>query len=253
MRHDLAIVIISLCRESLIRAVRSVYAQQTDCRMQILVGVDHDEHGKSSELEQQLRQDCPPHINLLWLDVGYSTSQRHGGPHSSHYGGSLRTALSFLADSDIVMYLDDDDWLAPTHCADILAAIQNVDWAFAYSIYSDHETQQGLCIDTMESFGVQKGIYGPTFGGFVRPSGLALRKLKLQAIQHIWSNAKYKQGHGEDRLMFEQLRKHRHRCTGKATVYCSIHPNNTLHHYRMEFINRQGVFFREKEHTESIV
>ena len=80
------------CRQSLARAVRSVYGQRIDGRIQILVGVDCDPHGRLDELLAQLAPECPPHVTLSLIDLGYSTSRRHGGVHASFYGGSLRSA-----------------------------------------------------------------------------------------------------------------------------------------------------------------
>ncbi len=195
--------------------------------------------------------ECPGNVSLTWLNVGYSTSRRRGGPHSSFYGGSLRAALTLLADAEIVTYLDDDDWFAAEHCADILKAISGRKWAFAYSIYADNETGEGLCIDEIESVGVDKGIYATDFGGFVRPSGLALNKLELLPIVHLWSYAEWPSGDGEDRLIFDRLRGEPHACTGKATVYAAIDPQDTKHAERVAFMRSRGVEFRSAIKTDS--
>lgn len=241
MRHDIAIVIITICRESLLRAVRSLFAQQRPGRMQILIGVDCDPQGRLEQVRAILDAECPGGTTLTWLDLGYSTSRRHGGVHTCYFGGSLRTALSFLADAEIVMYLDDDDWLAETHCADILACIGDRKWAFAYSMYADGQRGQGLCIDEIESVGVGKGIYSKSKGGFVRPSGMAINKLKLPHILYLWAESFNAAGDGEDRLIFEKLRRESHACTGKATVYYTLDPNDGMHAERVAFMQSKGV------------
>jgi hypothetical protein len=250
-RHAIAVVLLTTCRASLARAVRSVYRQRIDGRIQILIGVDCDPHGRLGELLSTLAPECPPHVTLTLINPGYSTSRRHGGPHASFYGGSLRSALTLLADSGVVVYLDDDDWLKEDHCARILHAIDGKKWAFSYSIYADGNTGEELCVDEIESVGVDKGIYAQRFGGFVRPSGLAIDKLQLLHIVHLWSCAAFATGDGEDRLVFEQLRKEPHGCTEAATVCCALDPNDALHARRVQFMRERGVEYSSAPKSES--
>lgn len=251
MQHDISIVICTVCRESLLRAIGSIYAQTHTGPIQVLVGVDVNAFGHEAQLQKAIFQECPAHIQINWINLGYSTSARHGGVHSCYYGGSLRTSLSFLANAKYVMYLDDDDWLAPTHCTDILNAIQGKKWAFSYSIYSDGNTSQGICIDSFESVGVGQGIYAERFGGFVRPSGLTLDKTQIPHLLHLWSSSPFPSGDGEDRLIFDQLRHMEHGCTENASVYCALDPKDEMHDKRMAFIKAQGINYTCEAKTES--
>lgn len=240
----ISVVIITVCRDSLLRAVRSVFQQKFDGQIQVCIGVDVDLHHNAAILRAVLEKECPAHCSLLWLDPGYSTSRRHGGPHSCFYGGSLRSALTLLARHEVVTYLDDDDWFAPHHCQDVYDCIVQGDrkWAYPYCIYADHETSQGICVDEIESVGVGKGLFADRFGGFVRPSGLTLHKLKLLALVHLWSSSPFAHGDGEDRLVFDQLRREpAHACTGKASVYCTLDPKDAMHATRMNFIRSKSV------------
>src|SRR5580658_4063782 len=176
MKCDVAVVVPTICRDSLIRAVHSVYRQNYSGSIQVLVGVDFDPQNRSRQLRKTL-DDAPDNVMLTWLDLRYSTSKRHGGVHDSLFGGSLRSALTLLANAEIVVYLDDDDWLHPDHIAQVLAAIEGKKWAFAYSIYADGNTAQGLCADEIESVGVDMGLYGEQCGGCVGPSGLAIKRM----------------------------------------------------------------------------
>ncbi|MGV3653587.1 MAG: glycosyltransferase [Noviherbaspirillum sp.] len=251
MRNSLAVVIVTTCRESLLRSVRSVFNQRFAGRIQILIGVDCDPHDRLNALLSMLVPECPAHITLSLVNLGYSTSRRHGGPHASHYGGSLRSALTLLADSEIVIYLDDDDWLKEDHCERILHAIDGKKWAFSYSIYADGNTGKGLCVDEIESVGVGKGIYAKDFGGFVRPSGLAINKIQLLHVVHLWSCSPFASGDGEDRLVFEQLRNAPHGCTQAATVYCALDPKDAMHGVRLAFMRSRGVDFPAAAKAES--
>jgi hypothetical protein len=239
-RHVVAVVLLTTCRLSLARALRSVFRQRLEegGRIQVLVGVDTDPHGRLHDLMAALLPECPAHVTLTLINLGYSTSRRHGGPHASFYGGSLRSALTLLADSRVVVYLDDDDWLKEDHCARILRAIEDKKWAFSYSIYADGNTEQELCVDEIESVGVGQG-------------GLAIDKLQLLHLVHLWSCAAFATGDGEDRLLFEQLRHEPHGCTGAATVCCALDPNDALHGQRLAFMRSRGVDYDGAAKIES--
>lgn len=251
VRHAIAVVLITTCRTSLLRAVRSVFTQRLEGRIQLLIGVDCDPGRRLEALLAELLPECPVHVTLSLINLGYSTSRRHGGPHASYYGGSLRSALTLLADSRVVVYLDDDDWFKDGHCAALLRAIDGKSWAFAYSIYADGNDGRELCVDELESVGVGRGIHAPRFGGFVRPSGLAIDKLQVLHIVHLWSCAAFADGDGEDRLIFEQLRHLPHGCTGAATVCVALDPNDALHARRVEFMRARGVEYAGTAKLES--
>jgi len=252
MRHDIAIVIVTVCRPSLMRAVRSIFSQKSLFRIHLLIGVDVDLFGKQRVLRAAIEQEKPDHVLLTWLAPGYSTSRRHGGPHACYFGGSLRSAMSFLADTQYVMYLDDDDWLAPDHCFDIIAVLPGKKWAFAYSIYSDGNNGRPLVIDGIESVGVDKGIYATRFGGFVRPSGLAIDKLALLQILHLWSCSPFRMGDGEDRLIFASLKNEPHSCTGRATVFYALDPEDGMHAHRCAYIASKGASFTSLAKLDSV-
>ncbi|MBL9152509.1 MAG: glycosyltransferase family 2 protein [Verrucomicrobiales bacterium] len=251
-RHDLSIIVTTVGRTSLLRTVRSIFSQRFSGPLQVLIGVDTDlSDGKLADHRATIEAECPAHISLLWLDPGYSTSRRHGGVHDCCFGGSMRSALTLLADARFVTYLDDDDWLLPEHAATILSAIEGKSWAYSFSWYADGDTSEPLCIDEIESVGVDQGIYAETYGGFVRPSGLTIDKLALLKYVHLWSTAGTPSGDGEDRVIFSRLRHEPHACTGQATVCCAIDPHDPAHPARVEFMHRKGITFRSQTKSES--
>ncbi len=91
---DIAIVMATVVRPTLVQAIRSVYAQRFGGRIQILIGIDRWQ-GERAMLDA-LIAECPSHVAVTQLDLGYSTSQRHGGLYPSHYGGALKTLLSYM-------------------------------------------------------------------------------------------------------------------------------------------------------------
>lgn len=233
------------------RAVQSIFHQTFEGTIQILVGIDVDAYGRAQDMKAQFEANCPKNMFLTWIDLGYSTSKRHGGAHRCFYGGSLRTALSFLAQSEYVMYLDDDDWLGESHCADVLQAIQNKKWAHALCFFADGNSGEAICEDLLESVGVDAGIYQEDFGGFVRPSGLLINKIALANVLYIWSESNDLAGDGEDRLMFEQLRHIEHGCTGRASVYYALDPKDSMHAARVQYIQQQGASYISAAKMES--
>ena len=252
-RADVSVVIPTVGRSSLLRAVRSVLAQDFPGTIQILVGVDVDASGCARELRAALAAELPANMLLTWLDLGYSTSRRHGGVHSCHFGGALRTVLSFCAQSATVLYLDDDDWYAPHHVRAMVAAMQGRAWAFSLCWYADADNGTALAVDEVESVGPGRGIYNERFGGFVRPSALAIDKLALAHILHLWSHSPLPGGDGEDRLIFEQLRRAPPPGeTGVASVFYAIDPKDAAHGMRLEFLRRKGVSFAATAKRESV-
>lgn len=238
---DIAVVIPTICRQSLLKAVRSVFAQDYQGTIQVLVGVDADRTGKSRQMRATLVAECPSNMMLTWLDPGYSTSRRNGGIHACCFGGALRTILSFMANAPIVAYLDDDDWYLPNHLGCLARAIEGKPWAFSLCYYANGDSGKSLCVDEMESVGPKAGIFNESFGGFVRTSALALDKTKLAPLLHLWSEAIGPAGDGEDRLIFEQLKTKPYGETGEPTVCYALDPRDALHELRMRFVASKGV------------
>jgi hypothetical protein len=126
---DVAVVITTVLRPALLDALRSVFAQDLKGTIQILIGVD-----KAREPIEPLRallKTRPRNVEALVLNPGYSTSKRHGGVHLAPDGGAMRTILSYLANSRLVAYLDDDNRWLPNHLSSLVAAVGDFDWAYS--------------------------------------------------------------------------------------------------------------------------
>ena len=215
---DVAVVMPTTLGPHLSRAVRSIFAQDLDGRVQILIGVDALD-GDAAQLDA-LRRACPPNMALTVLDLGYSTSKQRGGVYNVVSGGALRTILSLAANSPRVAYLDDDNWWAASHLSDLLGAIDGFDWAYALRWYVDPNTSEPVCVDQWESVGPGRGVYGARFGGFVDTNTLMIDKTACHNALSAWSVPHNPQGKGVDRSVFEFLvREHSVGWTGKATAY----------------------------------
>lgn len=233
---DAAVVIPTVLRPSLEQAVRSVWEQKFDGTIHILVGIDKP-LGDKSVLEKI--QQGPANCALTVLDLGYSLAARHGGLYSSYAGGSLRTILSYAANSRYVAYLDDDNWWAKDHLATLRQAIDGFDWAFSLRWYVHPQTLEPLCVDEWESVGPDKGCFAERFRGFVDTSSLMLDKLACEEALRWWSHPLNgnPEGVGEDRNVFEYLRRHRKgRGTNRATSYYVISPSDGMDPDRQKWI-----------------
>src|SRR5262249_16667058 len=146
---DVAVVMCTVLRPSLRSAIKSVYAQDLRGRIQLVIGVDKA-LGPIEPLLQVL-SERPAHVSALVLDPGYSTSVRHGGVHPAHDGGSMRTVLSFIANSRRVAYFDDDNVWLPNHLSSLARAIEGKDWAWSLRMFVDAESGADLCVDRWDS------------------------------------------------------------------------------------------------------
>ncbi len=247
-RADVTVVIQTVGRSTLLRAIQSVADQTllkgaTPRRVDIWIGIDQDRYGQMAQLREEVtrKTDLVENLSVHWLDIGYSTSLRGAGVHTNMFGGSMRTVLSFLARSERIAYLDDDDWWHPRHLELMLKAIQDKTWAYSACWYADSEAGKAITLDRYESAGPDRGWYWKSFGGFIRPSAMMIDKIRGIDLLALWSSATTATGGGEDRLVFSALRQRAdHGYTGQATVYYSLDETDGMHKLRMKYIRMQA-------------
>jgi hypothetical protein len=206
----------TVVRPTLAQAIRSVYAQRFPGRVHILVGIDRWQ-GQPATLDA-LVAECPSHMAVTRIDLGYSTSQRNGGVYPSSYGGALKTILSFAANSRHVAYLDDDNWYEPDHLATLRAAVHGKAWAFALRNFIESASGDLLCRDTWESVGPGRGVYAESQGGFVDTNCYVLDTLLCADVLSEWAMTRYAGGTGGDRQILARLRDRPWGATGAHTV-----------------------------------
>lgn len=224
---DASVVMVTVVRETFAQALRSVYAQVFAGRIQVLVGVDRWLGDRA--MVEQLAQEAPSHVAVTTVDLGYSTSQRNGGLYPSHYGGALKTILSYAANSRYVTYLDDDNWYAPAHIASMLAAVAGKAWAFSLRHFVDAASGAPLCPDTWESLGPTRGVYAQAQGGFVDTNCFFIDKLACHDVFPEWAVTRFAGGTGGDRQVLEKLRGRPFGGNGAHTLYyrtrlAGLHP-----------------------------
>jgi hypothetical protein len=231
-----AVVIPTILRPTLARALTSIFAQHFDGRIQVLVGIDQPQ-GSPDMLDSVCRA-APSHVVVQALYPGYSTSVRHGGLCAAWDGGALRTILSYMANAPLIAYLDDDNWWAPQHLSTLAHAIQPVDWAFAQRWFVHPETTRPVCIDAWESIGLDAGVY-ENCGGWVDPNCLMIKRTACAPVIPWWTVPLSGDGNEmtADRLVFDYLRRNRKSAgTNEASVFYTLDPADGLHRMRLELI-----------------
>lgn len=234
---DVAVVIPTVMRPTLVRAVRSVFEQRFSGTIQILIGVDA-RVGDPAMLDE-LASTSPPHVRVQVVDPGYSTSAKRGGIRAAADGGGLRTALSYLSRARYVAYLDDDNWWGPDHLSSLLEAVSEHDWAYSLRWFVGPDSDEPGCVDRWESVGPESGIYRERFGGFVDPSCLLVDAVACEPALRLWCYPlpDDPSQRSADRSVFDWLRRHGAGAgTGRATAYYTLSPSDGMHAARQEWM-----------------
>jgi Tetratricopeptide repeat len=251
-RAEAAVVIGTMLRPTLLRAARSVFRQDLAGRIHLLIGIDVPE-GDAGQLDI-LRQECPEHVTLTILDLGYSTAQRHGGFYPNIFGGALKTTLSYAANSRYVTYLDDDDWWARDHLSSLRMAIAGRLWAHSYRWMVDRDTAWPICRDEWDSVGIDRGINRAAFGGFACPSTLMIDKEAGHLILPLWSLAQFADGTGDDRLVLRELMRHPPGVSERHSCFYELRQDVRRHaHHAREFAARQLDWMDDRQKIASVI
>lgn len=222
----------TVLRPVIVRAIESVYQQDFQGRIQILIGVDKPLG--SMEPVQSILSRRPRNISALVLNLPWSTSVRHGGVHAAMDGGSLRTILSFMANSKAVTYLDDDNILMPEHIRLLFEALQGKAFSFSQRLLVDERTNADLVVDRWDSVGPNQGRMAKQ-GGFVDTGSLMLDKLICARALALWAEGP---GVTADRKLFAAIRNAPYGKVDRPTVRYYIRETSIFHH----FIKTNAVF-----------
>lgn len=235
MPFDVAVVIPSIGRQEIIRALSSIFIQNVN-RIQVLIGIDKPV--ENLLFLHQFLKTCPNNITVNLFYPGYSTSARHGGVTPAQDGGALRSVLTQLANSKYVAYLDDDNWWGESHLSDLLLAIENRAWAFSLRYLMHPESEKIICLDEWESAGVGRGIYAQVFGGFVDPNCLMIDKELCWDAVACWSFPLSKGTNTADRNIFNFLKNHSEPGETKtASCFYVVNPKDGLQAYILSVID----------------
>lgn len=237
---DFAVVIPTILRPTIADAIESVFDQRFAGSIQILIGIDAS--NVDATRVERLCKSPPDRVSVFLFYPGYSTSNRHGGLHQTWDGGTLRTVLSYLANSRRVAYLDDDNWWSDDHLFGMHAALSGgAEWAYALRWFVHPGSRRPICRDEWESIGPERG-YFRKWGGWVDPSCLAIDKIACESVLRWWSiplRNSFK-AMDADRNVFRFLRTNfRGVPTGLHSVYYAITETDPMHPYRLNVIGEQ--------------
>jgi hypothetical protein len=237
-RFDVAVVMPTVLRDSILEAVKSIYAQTDVQRIQLLIGIDCP-IGNSEELEALL-EATPDHVTPCVFYPGYSTSVRHGGLHLAKDGGAIRTILSYLANAQYVAYLDDDNYWAQDHLCSLLKAIQGHRWAFAYRCFLHPQSRKPICVDNWESVGPGLGMFKERFGGWVDPNCLLIDKTNCESALPLWTTPLTgdTKGMSADRRIYNWLQNEAGppATNDLVSVFYLMQENDGIHPYRLKIM-----------------
>ncbi len=231
---DVAVVMPTIVRPTVLAAVQSVFDQSSSIRIQLLVGIDAPLNSDRHLVE--LLRRTPSHVTAFLFYPGYSTSVRHGGPQLARDGGSLRSALTYLANARRVAYLDDDNWWHPEHLSTMLQAIEGHDWAYSLRWFVHHQSREPICPDIWESVGPGKGVWTDTFGGWVDPNCLMIDKIACDGAIRWWCTPLTGdvKGMSGDRRVYDYLQHQSSPgSTGRPTAFYTLQPDDPIHSTRV--------------------
>jgi hypothetical protein len=228
--HTCAVIMPSILRPSIERAMHSIYAQTLKGTVQLMVGLDGGRERLG--LLKKLIDERPGHVAVTVFDPGYSTSRQRGGMHGAFDGGALRTILSYAANSSLLANLDDDNWWSPDHLKGLVKAIDGKDWAFSERWFVAPDGETVLCRDGWESVGPGKGIYLERFGGFSDTNTMLIDKTRVEHVLRLWGipiAGEEHTGIGSDRNVFAALKERAVGASGLASSYYVVDADDAMH------------------------
>ena len=199
----ITIVTATTGREQLVRCVKSVKDQTYQNIEHIVVADGPDATHRVYDLIDNAGMPDPTHLIGLPKSVG---KDRYNG-HRIYGAGT------FLMDGDYIIFLDDDNWLEPTHVENCLRAchlanpIYGFSWAFSFRNIVDR-AGNFLCQDNCESLGKWPSIIHPQ-DYFVDVNCYFLPRNMAVVMAPVWFCKFREPGQPEiDRKMMAFLRQH---------------------------------------------
>lgn len=195
--------------------VKSVLAQDYE-NVEHLVVVDGPEFKYESK---QLINEVDPNETVKLLTLPYNTGA--GG----WYGHRVMAGMSFMVNHDYIMFLDQDNMIAPNHVSSLVKLMEsgNYDWAYSLrKIYS--KEGEFLCEDDCESLGSWPIGGEEKLGHLIDTSAYFFKNEFARATGHFWN-----WGWGGDRRYFELVTKalghNNFACSGLSTLHYRLGGN----------------------------
>lgn len=131
------------------------------------------------------------------------------------YGHRVYAACSFLVNADVIVYLDQDNWIEPNHVESLVKILQEKNVSWAYSLRKIYDKDGNfVCEDNCESLGKWSTWFNDQVH-HIDTSCFAIRIEVAAQIGHSWFGK-----WGADRAFFHTLVKYFNNfdCTREHTV-----------------------------------
>lgn len=220
---SVTIVTASIGKPHLKRCLESV-SNQTHTNIQHLVFCDGPQHIQSfNEVF-----DSVPDSRRDVIYLPYSTGNNRWNGHRM-YGAGI-----YLSESDYIMFLDDDNFIEPTHVEECIKACEGNDWSYSLRKIVDSEGNF-ICNDDCESLGKWPSILNQN-DYFIDVNCYFFKRLPALITSPIWYRKFREQGVMEvDRALIQALKNAapNFECTRNYTVNYAV--GNTQFSVKDEF------------------
>lgn len=153
----------------------------------------------------------PKYKNILLCNLPLNVGAK------GFYGHRVYAAFTHLVDTDYVMYLDQDNWLAMSHvqlCIDTIER-RNLDWC--YSLRQIHNKDgKFVCFDDCESLGKWQTYHGINH---IDTNSYCVRTKVAISLASAWHG-----GWGQDRVFLQAITQHYPKwdCTNEYTAHYRV-------------------------------
>lgn len=193
----------------LAQAINSVQ-QQTFPVVHHLLVVDGQQYSDavSKVLDSVPATDRPIHR----CDLPFNTGS------NGWYGHRIMAGFSHLtADFDYILFLDQDNWFAPSHVQSLIVLLEKNHYDWTYSLRQIWSKDgQYVCDDRCESLG-REPVYWTKSLRLIDSSSYCFTNAFIREVGHHWDY-----GWGADRVFYEYLWKRYHHenygCTNQHTL-----------------------------------
>jgi len=188
---SVAIITPSIGSDTLEKLVKSVKEQTYDDIVHhIFVDGSEYSHNVNTVLENCSLEKSKYSVNTIQNNIG-----------KGWYGHRVYAACSFLVNQDLIIYLDEDNWIEPEHVESLVKTIDNgCDWAYSLRKIYDKDCNF-LCNDDCESLG-KWPVYFDDNVFHIDTSSFMVKKQVALTIGHSWYGK-----WGADRQFFRALQQ----------------------------------------------
>ncbi len=207
--QKIAVVTSTIGRTVLHETIASVRNQTTPCRHYVFI------HGKEHWAKAKEILDQYPDVESVYLPNNNGANGYAMAP--------VFALAPFVVSEEVMCYVDDDNWIEPTHCSNALHLIEhhNVDWTYSLRKIVDNQGRY-LCEDDCESIGLFTNVYNTHL---VDNTCYSLKTEVARKHAHTWHIPRV-----SDRTFLAELMKHQLpcACTGMSTANYRLSVDGSL-------------------------